>query len=1151
MTEAPPSPVEELDPKIRREMARRVLARRSLIAFTKRFLPNYEPGWVHHDIARRLEQFLRDVEAKNSPRLMLLVPPRHGKALEVGTLVPTPDGMVPIEVLRPGDQVFGGDGLPVDVVAASPVWRNRPVYEVTTDDGASVIADAEHEWTVRLCRKHKKYKTKTTRWLAERTSLRAPALQSAAPVQYDEQNLPVPPYVLGVWLGDGCTGHATITQGARDFAFIRAEIERFGVRTSDRSTAGTFGLLNTLAPLRQLDVLRNKHIPPIYLRASVEQRRALLQGLIDTDGYVAPDGQVEYCSTTKTLALDVLELVRSLGVKASLILGRATLNGRDCGEKYRVMFYMAGAARLPRKEARCRNNERTPHRFLNFCPAGVADTVCIQVAAPDGQFLVGEGYILTHNSELGSVRFPAWTLGHHPEWEFINCGYNLDLPMKFSRKVREMIRDPSYTSIFERAVIDKESQSAEAWMTTAGGGFTAAGVGGGITGKGAHILEIDDPIKNQEEADSITARDSLWDWYWSTAYSRLSPGGGVLLIQCMTGDTHVLMADGSEKRIDAITVGEEVATWDDGVLTTEVVTASSSNGVDKVFCIRTNDGKVVRANARHPFLVEHDTGGAEWIQLQHLKLGQRVVALAPSAGSGKASNAAQTAATGQLSAEGSARPTTTNSYGPLATGLLRRGRQRLIRCAARSCVAATGCLTKVMQSCWSSRIIVAPFAGSTRLRSQPLNTGTSRSASTTAPRRATPEVCSATTATSSSSEAKQLPIRYSARQTTSDFTTSVIESITPDGEEEVFDLTVNRTHCFIGCGLVTHNTCWSDDDLAGRLQQRMADAANDPEEHEDVDNFTIIRYPAMAEKWEYHNKVTDLIDRFDAPLDAAHTSLRLAQREAGTSVPNEIDETYTLLRMPGEALHPERFTEKMIRRLKANQPPRVWSALYQQNPVPDEGIYFRQEYFKLEPRPPEHFGRKVYQAWDFAIGEKQQNDWTVGATLVQDETDNLHVVELVRFKGDSFTIVEEILDAAERWGSEGTAPLRIGFEDGQIWRSIKPLLEKRMAERRQYPPYTVLRPLTDKLARARPLQGRMQQGRLWFPKDASWLPEVQKELLRFPAAAHDDIVDALAWAVTLAVGEAPPKGRQPRRLKSWKDKLTAVGAFGSGSHMSS
>lgn len=217
-------------------------------------------------------------------------------------------------------------------------------------------------------------------------------------------------------------------------------------------------------------------------------------------------------------------------------------------------------------------------------------------------------------------------------------------------------------------------------------------------------------------------------------------------------------------------------------------------------------------------------------------------------------------------------------------------------------------------------------------------------------------------------------------------------------------------------------------------------------------------------------------------------------------------------------------------------------------PVPDEGIYIRDEYFRYEPTPPAHYGRKVFQAWDFAIGEKQQNDYTVGVTLIQDERDFLHCVELVRFKGDSYTIVEEILQAAARWGSEPTAPLTIGFEDGQIWKSIKPLLEKVMSERGEYPPYEVLRPLTDKMARARPLQGRMQQGRVFFPSEAAWLPEVKKELLRFPAGAHDDIVDALAWAVTLAVGSAPPMVAKPKKIASWKDKLMAADRTGA-SHM--
>jgi predicted phage terminase large subunit-like protein len=478
-------------------------------------------------------------------------------------------------------------------------------------------------------------------------------------------------------------------------------------------------------------------------------------------------------------------------------------------------------------------------------------------------------------SELASIRFPAWYLGHNPDHEIINSGYSLDLPMKFSRKVREQLRDPGYQALFSKTILDPESQSAEAWNTTMGGGYMAAGVGGGLTGKGAHVLIIDDPVKNMEEADSQVQRDTVWDWYWSTAYTRLAPGGGVLLIQ----------------------------------------------------------------------------------------------------------------------------------------------------------------------------------------------------------------------------------------------------------------------------------TRWNDDDLGGRLFKAM---------HEDLeaDQFDVVTYPAMAEEWEYRIPSTQRTLRAKEPLDPAHHLILTAHRAhcvqndkvaCPVQIPNEDLE---IVRMPGEVLHPERFTVGMVQRIKNNQPPRVWSALYQQNPVPDEGIYFRKEYFRYEPVPPEHYGRNVYQAWDFAIGEKQQNDYTVGVTLVQDERDFLHVVEVVRFKGDSFTIVEEILDAAQRWGSEATAPLTLGFEDSQIWKSIKPLLQKRMAERGIYPPFEELRPLTDKMARARALQGRMQQGRVYFPAEASWRAEVEKELLRFPAGAHDDIVDAMAWAVNLCVGKAPRTLKKPKPIKSWRDKIAAMSRDGVG-HMAS
>jgi predicted phage terminase large subunit-like protein len=175
----------------------------------------------------------------------------------------------------------------------------------------------------------------------------------------------------------------------------------------------------------------------------------------------------------------------------------------------------------------------------------------------------------------------------------------------------------------------------------------------------------------------------------------------------------------------------------------------------------------------------------------------------------------------------------------------------------------------------------------------------------------------------------------------------------------------------------------------------------------------------------------------------------------------------------------------------------------------------------------------------------------VGVTLIQDESDYLHLVDVTRFRGDSFQIVEEILNFTEKWGAEPTAPLTLGFEDGQIWKAIKPLLHSRMEERHLFPAYEELKTLTDKMARARSLQGRLQQGRVWFPQDAVWLPDVMRELLRFPAGAHDDIVDALAHAVNLCVTHTPKYvAARYKPLPSWKEKLNSfLGKTDANTHM--
>ena len=134
-------------------------------------------------------------------------------------------------------------------------------------------------------------------------------------------------------------------------------------------------------------------------------------------------------------------------------------------------------------------------------------------------------------SMITSEHFPAWFIGRNPDKQIIAASYGADLAMDFGRKVRNAVRSEEYAMIFPGVELAADSQATGKWHTNKGGCYVAAGVGGAITGKGAHVAIVDDPIKNREDAESETARSRIWDWYRSTLYTRLMPGGAVVVIQ--------------------------------------------------------------------------------------------------------------------------------------------------------------------------------------------------------------------------------------------------------------------------------------------------------------------------------------------------------------------------------------------------------------------------------------------------------------------------------------------------------------------------------------------------------------------------------------------------------------------------------------------
>lgn len=309
-----------------------------------------------------------------------------------------------------------------------------------------------------------------------------------------------------------------------------------------------------------------------------------------------------------------------------------------------------------------------------------------------------------------------------------------------------------------------------------------------------------------------------------------------------------------------------------------------------------------------------------------------------------------------------------------------------------------------------------------------------------------------------------------------------------------------------GGGVLIIQTWWHDDDLAGRIQKEMAE---DPE----ADQFEIVKYPAIAEE----------------------------------------DEEF---RLEGEPLHPARYDLPALLKIKRTLGANYWSALYQQAPISEEGAYFRPDMFLYADETPVKENLLIYQAWDFAISDEQvsRGDYTVGVTLGVDYDNNAHVLEMVRMKtNDTAKMEDAIIDMYSRYSRVNG----FGVEDGQIWRTFKKGLQRRMKDRNVFISLddkdNVLKPVNSKMARARPLQARMQNRKVLFPRGASWFDSMQREMLRFPAGAHDDIVDAMAWAVQLVVGKEPP--RKPTAFRNKPEltvaqKLAKLGrAGGAGGHM--
>jgi deoxycytidine triphosphate deaminase len=383
----------------------------------------------------------------------------EGKALALETQVPTPTGWKTMGELSIGDEVFDENGSPCRVVAATEVMLGRPCREVELSDGSLFIADAAHLWVTTSKQERRPGRPRTSS--AKTTDAIAGTLRYgtelshhialATAAQYPTADLPIDPYVLGYWLGDGTstTGEITVGRGdeevlasfeAAGYAVWPASSPlayRLGGGPRDdghehrRGADGRFGGNGSLSShLRQLGLLGDKRVPVAYLTADIGQRLALLQGLMDSDGYVDEFGRCEFVNLREDLSWAVHELAASLGLGPTRRKKRAMLNGIDCGPAFQVKFTpRLPVFRLARKLARLRTDARG-HDFRAVRAVREVPTVpvrCIQVSSSSGMFLIGDSYVPTHNSSLGRLGLLT-----HSTAGFVDPGFSGHITLELS-----------------------------------------------------------------------------------------------------------------------------------------------------------------------------------------------------------------------------------------------------------------------------------------------------------------------------------------------------------------------------------------------------------------------------------------------------------------------------------------------------------------------------------------------------------------------------------------------------------------------------------------------------------------------------------------------------------------------------------------------
>lgn len=516
-------------------------------------LYNHQLQW--HDVLsgrepRNLHDSMTYVKGEDN-MVIINTPPGHAKALALDTVLPTPVGWTTMGEVQVGDKLIGSDGKPVTVTNKSEVFKNHECYTVTFASGEKIVADAGHLWKVNA-RSNRKQGVLTTEYLYKnqvegKDNRPVYSVDVAKAFDLPEADLTIEPYTLGVWLGDGNSADSGITIHDADSEIIDyVKLEGYEAKRTIGYRATVYGLRPLL---RKANVLKNKHVPVEYLRASYEQRINLLQGLMDTDGTISKTGQASFANKNRNLIDSVYELVRSLGIKARIYESRSVLNGVDHGAYWRVSFYAGNVPvfKLKRKLARQQPvlKGRYTDTIVSIEKTYSVPTQCVTVDSEDSLFLAGKSMVLTHNSKTITMAWVTWQIVKNPDVRILVASKTQNLASQFLSVIKSYLSSDRYAKLHadfgppegydkntkgwsatQFYVNDRLRVTVEDSVEEKDPTCQATGIGGQVYGMRVDIIVLDDCV----DLSNAHQYESQINWLQSEVMSRVPPEGKIVFV---------------------------------------------------------------------------------------------------------------------------------------------------------------------------------------------------------------------------------------------------------------------------------------------------------------------------------------------------------------------------------------------------------------------------------------------------------------------------------------------------------------------------------------------------------------------------------------------------------------------------------------------